>query len=47
MLRIGQLKVTFQNSLDVSQDILKRKASRILNIPVTDIEQIEVVKQSH
>lgn len=46
MLRIGQLKVTFQNSLDVSQDILKRKASRILNIPVTDIEQIEVVKQS-
>lgn len=46
MIRIGQLKFAFQDSMDISQDVLKRKVSRILNIPVTDIEQIEVIKQS-
>lgn len=46
MIRIGQLKLTLQDTLDVPEEVLKRKASRILNVPVTDISKIEIIKQS-
>lgn len=46
MIRIGQIKIPFQGDLEEQEGILRRKSARILNIPVTEIEKLEIIKQS-